>query len=85
MATVQKGEELFKDDSKSTFLFLVESGSFRITKQDEKSFEVGRGRLVGFLSIIYSFPRKHSAKALSDSQIWCFEKTLFSAELTKIR
>ena len=85
---LNKGEYLFREGEKATECYMVDSGSLKITRQDELLDReltlaiLKRGGLTGELALIDDEPRSANAIALVNTDLMVLEREEFYNDLT---
>lgn len=87
---LSKGEYLFKEGEEASECYMVDSGTLKITRQDELADReltlaiLKRGGLTGELALIDNEPRSANAIALSNTDLMVLERDEFFSDLTNI-
>jgi len=76
------GEHAIEQGAVGDFFYIVKSGKFDIIVKKgadppKKVFEAGDGFAFGELALLYSTPRSATITAVSESQVWCLDRTAF--------
>ena len=84
---LQTGQEIFLERDKGSSAYIVQSGEIEIFKKvdgEEKVLgQVGRGGIIGEMSLIDNSPRMASARASQDTTVIVVTSEIFKQKLDK--
>lgn len=86
---IDKGDILFKEDDKGTYICFIVSGTLEVHVKKRHSDEkmvlatLTRGQSIGEMAIIENLPRFATVVALEDSTMYMLSKSAFDLILTK--
>lgn len=85
---LKKGDILFREGDRGGYAYFIESGEVEILKNMDTPEEnqiqvVGKGQLVGEMSVLDDQPRSASARVTQESQVVELDKTSFLSRVTK--
>ena len=76
-----RGSYLFREDEQADCGYVVQSGAFRISVDDDHEVMADRGTLIGELSLLVAMPRRSTAVAAEFSSVIRITRSLFQRVL----